>query len=134
MWDVLRALNREQGVTIIFITHDAIEAEKIIQRVGIMRAGELVALGRPSDLKKSVVRQLRLELFFPPESPPTLPDDLIPHRLDAGRWLVYVDRSRFDKDRAGEVLNLLDLEHIDDFRLHSATLEDLYLYYAEIGR
>ena len=130
VWDVLRALNRERGVTVIFITHDAIEAEKIIQRVGIMRAGELVALGRPSDLKKRIDRQLRLELFFPPESPPALPDDLVPHQLDAGRWLVYVDRSRFDKDRAGEVLNLLDLERIDDFSLHSATLEDLYLYYA----
>jgi len=134
VWDVLRTLNREQGVTVIFITHDAVEAEKIIQRVGIMRAGELVALGRPSDLKKRVVQQLRLELFFPPESPPTLPDDLVPLRLDAGRWLVYVDRSRFDKSRAGEVLDLLDLEHIDDFSLHSATLEDLYLYFVGASR
>jgi ABC-2 type transport system permease protein len=37
VWDNLRQINRQQGATIIFITHDAIEAEKIIQRVGIMR-------------------------------------------------------------------------------------------------
>jgi hypothetical protein len=31
---------------------------------------------------------------------------------------------------AGQVLNQLDLERLDDFRLYSATLEDLYLHYA----
>lgn len=37
-----------------FITHDAIEAEKIIERVGILSEGELVAVGRPSELKAQV--------------------------------------------------------------------------------
>ncbi|MEZ4636653.1 MAG: hypothetical protein R2856_17105 [Caldilineaceae bacterium] len=45
--ETLREFNRVHGATIIFITHDAIEAEKIIQRVGILRDGRLVALGRP---------------------------------------------------------------------------------------
>jgi len=36
VWDILRDINREQGTTIILITHDAIEAEKAIQRVGIL--------------------------------------------------------------------------------------------------
>jgi ABC-2 type transport system ATP-binding protein len=38
VWDTLRRLNHEQGTTIVFITHDSIEAEKTIERVGIMRA------------------------------------------------------------------------------------------------
>ena len=37
VWQTLRQLKQEQGTTIIFITHDAVEAEKIIQRVGINR-------------------------------------------------------------------------------------------------
>lgn len=125
VWDVLREENRTQGVTIIFITHDAIEAEKIIQQVGIMRAGKLVALGKPSSLKEQVDQQLRLELFFDPERPPTLPPDLTPVLLDSGRWLIYLPRAQ-----AGVVLQKLDLAHLHDFRLYSATLEDLYLYYA----
>lgn len=36
VWENLRALNQQEGVTIIFITHDAIEAEKIIQQVAIL--------------------------------------------------------------------------------------------------
>lgn len=46
VWDILRRINTEQETTIILITHDAIEAEKAIQRVGIMHSGELVAVGR----------------------------------------------------------------------------------------
>ncbi|MEM7111774.1 MAG: ABC transporter ATP-binding protein [Chloroflexota bacterium] len=125
VWQNLRRLNREQGTTIIFITHDAIEAEKIIQRVGIMRDGQLVALGKPSELKKQVDKQLRLELFFDAAKPPTLPSDLTPRQLDNGRWLIHLPQ-----EAATAVLGSLDLTQIDDFRLHSATLEDLYLHYA----
>ena len=124
VWDVLRQLNHERGVTIIFITHDAIEAEKIIQRVGIMRAGQLVAVGRPSELKQRIDQKLRLEILFSPELPPSLPHDLICHQLEAGRWLILLER-----ERMMAVLDRLDLEQIDDFRLQSATLEDLYLHY-----
>ncbi|MBE9472485.1 MAG: ABC transporter ATP-binding protein, partial [Chloroflexi bacterium] len=124
VWDVLRHLNSEHGTTIIFITHDAIEAEKIIQRVGIMRDGELVAVGRPSELKRSVDQKMRLELFFPPEMPPGLPSGLTCHQLESGRWLVLLER-----EQVMTVLNGLNLEHLDDFRLQSATLEDLYLHY-----
>lgn len=41
VWEILNQLNQERGTTIIFITHDAIEAERTIQRVGIMREGEV---------------------------------------------------------------------------------------------
>ncbi len=124
VWQILRRLNREQGTTIIFITHDAIEAEKIIQRVGIMHGGALVALGKPSELKRQVDNKLRLELLFPPDDPPCLPDSCEPRLLDEGRWLVYLA-----KEEVTAVLNSLNLHRLDDFRLHSATLEDLYLHY-----
>ncbi|MEZ4642269.1 MAG: ABC transporter ATP-binding protein [Chloroflexota bacterium] len=125
VWQILRQMNREQGTTIIFITHDALEAEKIIQRVGIMRAGSLVALGKPSELKRQVDNQLRLELFFSPAAPPALPSHLTPLELDTGRWLVYLG-----KEDVAAALHLLELSQVDDFRLHSATLEDLYLHFA----
>ncbi|MEZ4832611.1 MAG: AAA family ATPase [Caldilineaceae bacterium] len=95
VWETLREHNRVHGATIIFITHDAIEAEKIIQRVGILRDGRLVALGRPSDLKRQIDQQLRLEIFFA-STPPALPDGLTPQQLDVGRWLVYPERRQVD--------------------------------------
>jgi ABC-type multidrug transport system ATPase subunit len=125
VWDVLRQINHEQGTTIIFITHDAIEAEKVIERVGIMRDGALVALGRPSDLKQAIDRKLRLELFCAPDVPPNLPTLLLKHELQPGRWLVLLEW-----EQAPTVLNSLDMDQIEDFRLYSATLEDLYVHYA----
>lgn len=124
VWDVLRRVNRECGTTIVFITHDAIEAEKIIGRVGIMREGELVAVGRPSDLKQAVDRKLRLELVFLPGSPPALPPELPRHEIQPGRWIVLLEWNE-----ATTVLSGLDLDRVDDFRLYSATLEDLYVHY-----
>jgi ABC-type multidrug transport system ATPase subunit len=125
VWEVLRRVNHERGTTIIFITHDAIEAERVIERVGIMRDGELVAVGRPSDLKQSVDRKLRLELFCPPDAPPNLPPHLPRQEIRPGRWLILLDRQEVTA-----VLDRLNMSRIEDFGLHSATLEDLYVHYA----
>jgi ABC-2 type transport system ATP-binding protein len=124
VWEVLSRVNRELGTTIIFITHDAIEAERAIQRVGILRDGRLVALGRPADLKKAVDRKLRLELFAAPDACPPVPPGLNLRQVQPGRWIALVDRGD-----AGGLLNHLDLGQIEDFHLYSATLEDLYVYY-----
>jgi ABC-type multidrug transport system ATPase subunit len=122
VWDVLRQVNRERGTTIIFITHDAIEAEKVIERVGIMRDGTLVAVGRPSDLKRSIDHKLRLEMFS--ETPPVLPFKLPSRAIQPGRWLVLLEW-----EQATAVIDALDMDRIEDFRLYSATLEDLYIHY-----
>ncbi len=129
VWEVLGALNRERGTTVIFITHDAVEAEKIIRRVGIMVAGRLVALGEPRELKRQLDQQLRLEISCPPDTTPVLPPDFGPQQVDAGRWLMYVPRQQLDR-----VLSSLEQNQIDDFRLHSPTLEDLYLHHAADAR
>lgn len=123
VWESLRAENRERGTTIIFITHDALEAEKIIQRVGILGGGRLLALGTPQALKAQIDRQLRLEIFFPPEEPPAILSHLPSVELTPGRHLLYLEREQVDGI-------LASLNGVDDFRLYSATLEDLYLSYA----
>ena len=125
VWDVLRAENQQHNTTIIFITHDAIEAEKVIQRVGILHEGKLVANGRPADLKQVVDQQLRLELFFNPAQKPIVPTHLPKRIIQPGHWLLLLNW-----DEVTAVLNQLDLNQIDDFRLYTATLEDLYLHYA----
>ena len=125
VWDQLLYENRERGATIIFITHDAIEAEKVVQRVGIMKQGRLAAVGNPGELKRSLDQKLRLEILFSPGMPPELPAGLEIHILQPGRWMVYLERQN-----VAATLEYLNFNQMDDFRLFSATLEDLYLYYA----
>lgn len=48
-----RALHRELGLTTIMITHDMTEALLLADRIAVMRAGRLLALGTPADLSDS---------------------------------------------------------------------------------
>ncbi|MCA0455110.1 MAG: ABC transporter ATP-binding protein [Chloroflexi bacterium] len=123
VWDILRNVNADRGTTVILVTHNVLEAEKVVQRVGIMQHGKLVSVGRPGILKGDLNRQLRLEVVFSPEAPPAFPPDVQPIVLAAGRWLLLIDR-----DQAPAYLTILNrTPSIEDFRLSTATLEDLYM-------
>lgn len=50
MQDEFLRLQRELHKSIVFITHDFLEALRIADRMAIMRAGEMVQIGRPVDL------------------------------------------------------------------------------------
>lgn len=126
VWDLLRRVNAEDGTTIILVTHNVLEAEAIIQRVGIMKAGKLIALGRPAALKEQLNQRLRLEISFDPERPPVLPDGAQPTLATPGRWLLHVL-----PDEAQAYLACLQQGGPYDFRLSTATLEDLYLSLVE---
>lgn len=123
VWDILRQINQAQGTTIVLVTHNAIEAERVIERVAILAHGKMIALGRPGQLKGELNQQLRLELVFAPDHPPALPPGCTPTQLAPGRWQVLIER-----DSVGQLLDTLTrLPGVEDFRLSTATLEDLYL-------
>ncbi|MHA2140836.1 MAG: ABC transporter ATP-binding protein [Candidatus Thorarchaeota archaeon] len=48
---LLKKLSSEQNRTIILTTHDLNEVEELCDRVGILNEGNLVAVGKPSDLE-----------------------------------------------------------------------------------
>ena len=126
VWEVLRAINERQGTTIVSITHDAVEAEKIIERVGILHRGELIVTGAPHVLKRNLKNKLRLEVAFESGQAPPLPADLVPRRLTATRWQIYLEQHQL-----GEAISALDTDRLTDMKLSSATLEDLYFHYVE---
>jgi ABC-2 type transport system ATP-binding protein len=51
IWDYIKKLNREAGVTIILTTHYMEEADHLCHRTAIMDHGKFVALDSPSGLK-----------------------------------------------------------------------------------
>ncbi|WP_424185499.1 ABC transporter ATP-binding protein [Actinokineospora sp. G85] len=124
VWSVLRRRNAELGTTIVLVTHDAVEAEKAIQRVGILRRGRFTAIGTPAELRRGIEGALRVELAFPPDDPPALPEGVTPRETGEGRWLLLLDNAD-----AGALVARLD-PATTDIRLSSTTLEDLYLHYA----
>jgi ABC-2 type transport system ATP-binding protein len=54
VWEEVRRLNRELGMTIFLTTQYLEEADELADRVGILSAGRLVAEGTPTDLKRSI--------------------------------------------------------------------------------
>ncbi|HLE46804.1 MAG TPA: ATP-binding cassette domain-containing protein, partial [Candidatus Thermoplasmatota archaeon] len=51
IWDYIRRLNRERGVTMMLTTHYMEEADTLCNRIGIIDKGRIVAEGTPADLK-----------------------------------------------------------------------------------
>ncbi|MFE3544330.1 ATP-binding cassette domain-containing protein [Nocardia sp. NPDC059177] len=54
MWDEVRRLNQELGVTILLTTQYLEEADALAHRLGIINEGRLVAEGTPHELKRTV--------------------------------------------------------------------------------
>ncbi len=54
VWNEVRRLNAELGMTIFLTTQYLEEADELCGRVGIINAGRIVAEGTPGDLKRSV--------------------------------------------------------------------------------
>ncbi|MDD1656555.1 MAG: ATP-binding cassette domain-containing protein [Methanomicrobiales archaeon] len=54
IWDYIRRMNRDEGVTIILTTHYMEEADYLSDRVAIMDHGRFVAIDRPSTLKDTL--------------------------------------------------------------------------------
>ncbi|MFP3975966.1 MAG: ATP-binding cassette domain-containing protein [Dehalococcoidia bacterium] len=54
MWDYVKGLNRERGMTVLLATHYIEEADYLCDRIGIMNNGRIAATGTPQELKDSV--------------------------------------------------------------------------------
>jgi len=54
VWDEVRRLNEQRGMTIFLTTQYLEEADALADRVGIIAKGRIVAEGSPADLKRSV--------------------------------------------------------------------------------
>lgn len=133
IWDLLLDLKAEEGRTVILVTHNVLEAERVIERVGIIDHGRVVAWGTPGELKARVDERIHLEL--------TLADDqealgaAIASFGDARRvtdrhWVILAERSEAQAVM-NRVLGEIGLHRLDDFRVATPSLEDVYLQLAD---
>jgi len=56
IWDLIRRL-KNQGITVLLTTHLLDEAERLCQRIGIMKGGRIVAEGSLEELRKRILAQ-----------------------------------------------------------------------------
>jgi ABC-type multidrug transport system ATPase subunit len=129
VWDLLLELNRQDGRTIILVTHNVLEAERVIERVGIINHGRIMALGTVGDLKARVDRRVHLELVLAHgyESSgaiiATLGEAL---QLKDRHWVVLAARESIQQT-VQRVVHEIGLDQLEDFRILTPSLEDVYL-------
>jgi ABC-2 type transport system ATP-binding protein len=132
IWDFLLELRREHGRTIILVTHNVLEAERVIERVGIINHGHIIALGTPGELKGRIDRRIHLDVMLAPgheDRAPLLAGLGEAMRLTDRQWAVLVPRERVEQ-AVGRVVNEVGLQSLDDFRILTPSLEDVYLQLA----
>ena len=60
-WTLIRSL-RDLGKTVLLTTHYLDEAQQLADRVAVLRAGEIVKVGKPSELISSSIVEIRYKL------------------------------------------------------------------------
>jgi ABC-type multidrug transport system ATPase subunit len=128
LWSLLGEL-RETGTTVLLVTHNLAEAERVIDRLAIIDRGRIVREGSPAGLRTVVTDQLRLEVTAGPGFAPH--EALTPDPSAAGAFLfaqgalVAVSGWLQALREGGAVL---------DFRIGPPGLEDIYAAAVGNGR
>jgi len=128
--DLLEELHREKR-TILLTTHYIEEAERLCDRVAIMDAGRIIAIGTPRELQERTLGQSTIEVSWDR----ALTKDQIPQWTDAvnctlkedGRSIV-VTSARHARTLV-EIVKWIDQSglEIEDVHLKRPTLEDVYI-------
>jgi ABC-2 type transport system permease protein len=132
VWDIIARLNHEQGVTCVLVTHNVLEAERVIQQVAVMQTGRIVALGTPGELKLYTGGNMRLEFRLKDDSclAPDEMDSFTSHgRLETlrpGHYALHLPAQQV-AIATDKLVNQIGLTRLDDFRLAPPSLEDVYL-------
>jgi len=122
---------RTENRTIVLTTHYIEEAERLCDRVAIMDAGQLIAIGSPRELQEKSASQSGIEVTL---SAPCLSDQL-PDWPEAIRTILSEDRRRISVQSKRPARTLVEMVkwtdsqgfELDDVRLSRPTLEDVFI-------
>ncbi len=126
LWENVRKLNRERGMTIILTTHYLEEAEEMCDEIAIINQGSLIA----RDSTKNLLGQLdsRTIVIDPSERPDTLPD--VDHvqieTRDDGTLAFHYRASDISADDVLDAVRNAGIR-IRDVRTEQPDLEDVFL-------
>jgi ABC-2 type transport system ATP-binding protein len=126
-WSTIRSLC-DLGKTVFLTTHYMDEAQHLANRVAVMNAGQIIAIGRPEELGGRDLRPAEIRFTLPSNwSLGDLPDIPCEQRsLDGDRVLVLTKEAVAAAQRitTWALDNDVDLGH---FSVTQPTLEDIYL-------
>ncbi|MDO4888042.1 MAG: ABC transporter ATP-binding protein [Actinomycetaceae bacterium] len=129
LWNTLRTL-ADRGMGILLVTHNVVEAERVVDELVVLDSGKVVGSGTPSQLRGTEKEDLRLELVLATNDEPALSASTnlrFNRRVKAGRRLLLTIDSTHALDAVAWASALHADGRIDDYSLTQASLEDAYL-------
>jgi ABC-2 type transport system ATP-binding protein len=131
VWDYIRKLRTEHGITIVMTTHYMDEADSLCDRIAIMDHGRIIATGTSAELKDSLGGDIV-----------SIEADL-PAKLEkAARGLPYVKAAKVNDSSISlsvvhggkRIAGLIELARkngvsVKSVSMHEPTLDDVFLHY-----
>lgn len=131
IWEILRAL-RSDGVTVLLTTHMMDEAEALCDRIAILHAGRVAALGTMEQLRRIVpaVQLAEVGCTDMPQLRQRAEASCFQIRHHAGRTTLLMP----EKLTLSELIDRLAPLEIQSARLREVTLSDVFLEIAASDR
>ncbi|MGB6500536.1 MAG: ATP-binding cassette domain-containing protein [Thermoplasmata archaeon] len=126
LWDIVTAIHREFGVTVLLTTHYIEEADALCDRIAIIDQGKIIADGTPAELKarvKADVVELNLADGADPKVLPTLPG-VQECRSEGSGWILRVDSS---EEFLPRLLAAIPADRIRRISVEKPSLETVFL-------
>ena len=126
LWREVRRL-ADVGSAVLLVTHNVLEAERLVDRLAIIDHGKVVGVGTPASLKEHETGYLRLELIMEPTAQPPAPPAFLSGSVIVGRRLI----ARVEVTHVGQAVEwaqgLKEGETVEEFSVGPSTLEDVYV-------
>jgi ABC-2 type transport system ATP-binding protein len=120
---------RERGCAVFISSHELDEVERVCDRVGIVRAGRLIAVERIADLLGKAKRRVRLELAEPVGLANLEALAGVSELKVEGRRATFLVGGDLD-----QAIKAIAGHHVVDVEIAHPTLEEVFLsYYEEDG-
>jgi ABC-2 type transport system ATP-binding protein len=130
IWEEVRRLNREKGMTIFLTTQYLEEADRLADEVAIIDRGRIVAQGAPAALKKAIGNEV-VKLSFPSAGEAERAAEVLARqapdrRLDGTSLLCYFATAA---GRLPDLIRALDEARVplEGLTVSEPTLDDVFL-------
>ena len=133
LWEIIREYN-QLGKTVLLTTHNMEEADALCQRLAIVDHGKMIALGTPTELKRSIPGGFLIRLHFGKQTPEllqrlqTLAGVREVRPLDSTGADVYADRGGSLIPEVATVAAAVGAE-LSDVHISEPSLENLFLHH-----
>jgi ABC-2 type transport system ATP-binding protein len=132
IWEYIKKLNKEKGMTIILTTHYMEEADFLAERVAIIDYGKIVALDTPENLKNILGGDvISIEVDNPQNAKKVLKNLPWVKKLNQENGIFYLQVEKGEE----KIPLLIEIDQkeagfqIKSINLRKPTLEDVFLHF-----